>query len=345
MRYPTAWLLLASGVFGCVAHAQLAIKKVSEPAGKTLEKALRESTLGQAGAKPFHVRLEVNQEEGTPGDYAATIEETWATPDRWIRTVQAHDLSQLTVMNESGFHVVTKGDYFPKWLRDFVTGLFTLVPNPNRWNLSKAPLEHIELPNGARSSPCQHAEFELGDPPLQQVNFATNCFQPNDGLLEMAQSPNYTMEFKKYAAFGKLKIARELLEEPGRRVHLTGRITVLEEAKAVGAPAFDTPANAEGTNSLSSALLSTTELVSLAGGLPTLPWPNPIPGHGMFTVWLSIDRSGRVREAHSLNSDESGIAADMSAQLVGRQWKPYVKDGLPVQSEGALVFAYPPEQH
>jgi hypothetical protein len=321
------------------------MRKISEPAGKTLEKALREEALGQPGAKPFRVRLEVSQSSREPGDYAATVEETWVAPDRWIRTVHTHDLSQLTVMNGSGLHVLTQGDYFPKWLRDFVTGLFTPVPDPNRWNLSKAPLEHIELPNGASSSPCQHAEFELGDPPLQQVNFATNCFEPSDRLLEMAQSPNYTIEFKQYGRFGKLKIARVLLEDAGGRVRLTGRITVLEEAKAVGAQAFDTPANAENTNPLAAAILSTSELTSLARGLPDLPWPNPIPGHGFFTVWVSIDRTGKVREAHSLNSDEWGIAADRSAQLVGRQWNPYVKDGVPIQSEGALVFEYSPHEH
>jgi hypothetical protein len=337
--------LLVSGAFCCVSQAQLAIKKVSEPAGKTLEKALRESTLEQPGGKPFHVRLEVSQTSGKPGDYAATIEETWVAPDRWTRTVKAHDLSQLTVMNESGLHVVTQGDYFPKWLRDFVTGLFTPVPDPNRWNLSKAPLEHIELPNGRSSNPCQHAEFELGDEPLRQVNFATNCFQPSDGLLEIAQSPNYTIEFRNYAGFGKLKIARVLLEDAGGRVQLTGRVTELEEAKAVSVQAFDTPANAEGMNPLASAILSTSELTSLAGGLPDLPWPNPIPGHGFFTVWVSIDRTGKVREAHSLNSDESGIAATMSAELVGRQWEPYVKDGQAVQSEGAFVFEYPPKRN
>jgi hypothetical protein len=287
----------------------------------------------------------VSQAAGKPGDYAATIEETWIAPDRWTRAVHAPDVTQITVMNESGLHVVTQGDYFPKWLRDFVTGLFTPVPDPNHWNLSTAPLEHIELPNGVRSSPCQHAEFELGDPPLQQVNFATNCFQPTDGLLEMAQSPNYTIEFKDYAAFAKLKIPRLLLEDAGGGVQLRGRVTGLDEAKEIGAHAFDTPANAEGTNALASIILSASELTSLAGGLPELPWPSPIPGHGMFTVWVSLDRRGRVREAHSLNSDESGIATDMSAQLVGRQWKPYVKGGVPVQSEGGLVFEYPPTQN
>ena len=66
MRYPMACFLLVSGAFCCVSRAQLSMKRVSEPAGKTLEKALRESTLGQAGAKPFHVRLEVSQAAGKP---------------------------------------------------------------------------------------------------------------------------------------------------------------------------------------------------------------------------------------------------------------------------------------
>jgi hypothetical protein len=342
MRSKIACALLCFLGFSGGSHAQLKIRKVSEPVGKTLEKALRESTLGQPGAKPFHVRLEVAQSSGEPGEYAATIEETWLAPDRWIRTVHAHDVSQVTVMNGAGLHFVTQGDYFPKWLRDFVTGLFTPVPDSDRWNLSKAPLEHIELPNGAKSSPCQHAEFQLGDPPLQQVNFANNCFQPSGGLLELAQSPNYTIEFKNYASFGKLKIARQLLEDPAPRAHLTGKITLLEEADGAAAGAFDTPADAVGTNPLASVQVSTTELLSLAGGIPQLPWPNPIPGHGVFTVWVCLDRQGMVRETHSLNSDESGIAADMAIRLVGRQWKPYVKDGVPTQAEGALVFEYPP---
>ncbi|MGA8938070.1 MAG: hypothetical protein WB439_02790 [Acidobacteriaceae bacterium] len=342
MRCPIAFSVLVFCAFGCVTHAQLTVRHVSEPAGKTLEKAFHRSTLGQPGAKPFHVRLEVSQAKGKPGDYAATIEETWAAPDRWIRTVHAHDVSQVTVMNGSGLHVVTQGEYFPKWLRDFVTGLFAPVPDPNRWDLSKAPIEYIELPNGTRSNPCQHAEFNLGEPPLEQVNFANDCFRASDGLLEMAQSPNYTIEFNDYASFGKLKIARELSEEPANRVELAGRVTVLEEAKGVAEQTFDTPAGATDANPLESVILSTPELLSLAGGLPDLIWPNPIPGHGMFTAWVSIDRDGMVREAHSLNSDESGIAAEMTAELVGRRWKPYLKNGVPTQSEGALVFEYPP---
>jgi len=329
-------------VLSCSGHAQLKIKKVSEPARNTLQKALRESTLEQGGTKPFHVRLEISQTKGKPGDYTATVEETWVSSGRWIRTIRAQDVSQTTVMNESGLHIVTQGDYFPMWLRSFVTALFTPVPDPNRWNLSKAPIEYIELPNGTRSNPCQHAEFNLGEPPLEQVNFANDCFRPSDDLLEMIQSPNYTIGFGNYAPFGKLKITRQLSNEPASGVELIGRITLLEEAKGVATETFDTPANALAANPLASELLSTPALLALAGGLPNLPWPNPIPGHGMFTAWVSIDRNGKVREAHSLNSDESGIAAAMTAQLVGREWKPYVKDGVPTQSEGALIYEYPP---
>jgi hypothetical protein len=62
----------------------------------------------------------------------------------------------------------------------------------------------------------------------------------------------------------------------------------------------------------------------------------------MFTVWVVLDRNGVIREAQSLNSDESNIAADMAAKLLGRQWKQAVANGTPVQVEGAMIFAYPP---
>ena len=82
------------------------------------------------------------------------------------------ELTLKTVVDSSGPHILTQGDYFPAWLRNFVTAVFTPVPDPSRWNLANAPIEHVEFPNGMRSSLCQHAEFKLGLPSTELVNFA-----------------------------------------------------------------------------------------------------------------------------------------------------------------------------
>jgi len=62
----------------------------------------------------------------------------------------------------------------------------------------------------------------------------------------------------------------------------------------------------------------------------------------MFTVWVSLDHDGVIKEVHTLNTDESGFAYDMSSKLIGRQWKAPKLNGESVQVEGAIVFSYPP---
>ncbi len=311
------------------------------PPGKTLDKALQASVLGQAGAAPFHVKLEVTQTKGDRGKFESSVEETWASPTRWTRTVRADGLTQTLVMNDTGLHFVTEGDYFPMWLRSFVTGLFTPVPNVDEWNKSNAPLEHIEMANGVKSNPCQHSEFNLGEAPVQQINFANVCFR-EDGLLDFTGRPGYGMEFHDYKGFGHLKVARTLIDHPNHGVELVGKVVVLESVPSPAATMFETPASASSADPLRSVHVSTGQLSRMAGGRIAFKWPNPIPGRGMFTVWVCVDRDGKVREVHPLNSDESGFASDMASQLEGQTWKGAVMGGAPVQVEGAIVVSYPP---
>ena len=317
------------------------MRKVSEPAGDTLQKALRASTLGQPGAKPFHIRVEIGQTKGAPGDYKAQIEETWTSPTQWVRIVTASHVNEKIIADSSGLHIVAQGDYLPTWLRNFVTAVFTPAPDPPRWYLANAPIEHVELPNGAHSSHCQHSEFKLGDLAAEQVNFANNCFRPTDGLLEMAQSPDYTMEFSNYASYGKLRVARTFTEHPSSGLEVMGKVTALEMIDDPHQELFTVSPEATSSDPFQTITLTGATMLKVAGGIPSLHWPTNIPGHGMFTAWVCLDRTGRVREAYELNSDESGLAADIISQLVGLQWKPVTQQGVRVQAQGPVVFAYP----
>jgi hypothetical protein len=320
--------------------AQMQIKKISEPSGKTLDKALRASALIQPDSKPFTVKLTIRHAKDDSGTYDATVEETWISPSEWVRTVNAKGLSQKTVTNATGTHIVTMGDYFPEWLRSFVTALFTPVPDAELWDKLQLPLTHIELANGGGSNPCMRQEFNLGVAPAVQINFANVCFK--DGLLEMVQSTDYNMAFANYQKFGKLKVARTLTEGIGR-AQLTGTIDRLEAVGVVEQSVFAAADVASDKDPLSSYIVDTEQLTKLAGGAVALPWPHPIPGRGMFTVWVSLDRHGVVREVHTLNTDESGFAYDMAQRLLGLHWKAPLLNGAAVQVQGALVFAYPPE--
>ena len=327
--------------FALPGHAQLRPKTLYEPAGETLSRARRASMLGQPAARPFHILVEISPSKGEPGDYVAAIEETWVSPTRWVRTVTTDRLVQNTVADSTGIHVSTKGDYFPEWLRNYVTALFDPVPENLRRRLADAPIEHGELPNGMRSSPCQHVEFSLGAKPHEQVNFANVGFEQVGRLLELVQSPEYAMELNDYAGFDNLQVARSLYGSGASpRSRLTGKVVVLENIASPSADVFMVPAGAEETDPLSTETLPTDVLLQLSGGLPRLRRPKDATGHGSFTVWVDLDRSGEVREAYTLNTDDSGIAWDMAGQLIGMRWKPYVLNGTPVQSQGTLVLSY-----
>ena len=82
----------------------------------------------------------------------------------------------------------------------------------------------------------------------------------------------------------------------------------------------------------------------LAGDQACPQWPANIPWSGQFTLWFAVDKTGKVRQVETRNTDLSGFAAAMAKTLVGRQWKVPVVEGTPVQVEGALVFDYPPAE-
>jgi hypothetical protein len=317
------------------------MRTVTIPAGKVLQNALKKQVLGQEDGQPFHVVLEIAPAKGTNAEYTATIEETWLAKDRWVRTVRAQGLEQTVIANESGLHYVTSGVYFPLWLHAFAMGMFSPVPDISQWVRGSETIEQKVLPNGVKTTPCIHHEFMLGAK-TKQINFANLCFN-SDGLLEMVQGPEFAVDFSDYAKFGKLKVARALSVEPGTRATLIGKVTVLE-TPAAGARVPDVPANATDKDPMRFLQIPTEQLEKLAGDEASPKWPAQIPWTGQFTLWVAVDRTGKVRQVETRNTDLSGFAADMAVTLVGRQWKAATADGAPLQVEGALVFEYPPAE-
>jgi len=328
-------LLLASSI----SSAQ--IQKFSEPLGNKLDYALKDSKLIQPGANPFHVRLEIKQIKGPAGNYDATVEETWVSPKLWTRTVTAKGLSQTIVVNESGTHYVTIGDYFPNWLREFVMGLTDPVPNADYWDKAQPHINHIEMAGKVIAGPEMRGEMMLGVAPTQQVNFLDVSFQP-DGLVKMSLMPGDTVSFGDYQPFGKLRVARGMGVSVFRNIQLDGKVVALDEVKAPDQKLFATPEGATDRDPLTNVNVSSAGMLRLSVGGLQLKWPAQIPGSGMFTVWVNLDKTGIVREAKALNSDLSGFAADMTEQFIGQQWKAAVANGAPVQASGPIVIAYPP---
>lgn len=328
---------------GARAAAQVQVRTITMPAGKTLENALKKQVLGNDGEPPFHVVLEIADAKGSDPKYSATIEATWLAKDRWVRTVHAQGLDQTVIANESGVHYAAMGEYFPLWLRTFVIGMFSPVEDVVQWTRGSENIEHKEITVKGKTIPsdaCIHHEFMLGDQE-KQVNFANLCFN-DDRLVKMVQGPEFAVSFGDFQRFGKLDVPRTLAVNV-ERVSLVGKVKVLEPAAAdVHLP--EVPPSATDKDPLRFVEVSTASLEKLAGDQAMPAWPAQIPGSGQFTLWVAVDRTGTVQQVETRNTDLSGFAADMAKTLVGRKWKVPIIDGVPMQVEGALVYRYPPRQ-
>ena len=314
------------------------IRTVTTPAGKTIDKALQKQVLGQDDGPPFHVTIEISEKAGSagPGTHA-TIDETWLKKDHWVRTVSTPGLRQTVMADASGLHYATEGDYFPLWLRSFVWGMFSPVRVPSDWERDGEVIEQKVFPNGMRSTACIHHEFMLGAE-TKQINFANLCFD-KDSHFGLVQGPQFAVEFGDYAKFKKLEVPRTLSVN-SNDLRFVGKVTVLETPAAeVQIP--DRASNTTADDPLRFVSISTQSLEKLGGDQLSPTWPAQIPGKGQFTVWIAIDRLGKVREVGTRNTDLSGFATDMAKTLIGRQWKVPMVDGRPTAVEGALVYSYP----
>jgi TonB family protein len=79
-----------------------------------------------------------------------------------------------------------------------------------------------------------------------------------------------------------------------------------------------------------------------AQGQPPIIWPPVQSGNttGLLSMYISVDRDGRVREAYPLNSDNAVLQDAARDQLRKWQLRPVAVHGKPVQAQAALSFHF-----
>jgi hypothetical protein len=178
------------------------IKRTSVPMGDAINRALTKISLTSEGARPFHIRLSISEPSNSASPYQGTMEEWWVSPDQWRRVVTAKGGLQQTIVLSGGKKTERdKGDYFPLWLRSFVTAIFDPIPNAAAWSASGAMIEQITMPNGARSDGCARAQSKIGSGYRAADAFSNVCFD-GEGRLKSVVGPRFSMEFSDYRNFG-----------------------------------------------------------------------------------------------------------------------------------------------
>ncbi|HEV2463860.1 MAG TPA: hypothetical protein VGT04_08650 [Acidobacteriaceae bacterium] len=333
----------AALVMGICLTASGQIKRTSVPMGDALANVLSKASLLGGDAKPFHVRVVVSEPENSDSPYQGTIEEWWVSPNQWRREVTSKNGMRQTIVVVDGKKTERdEGDYFPLWLRNFVNAVFDPVPNARAWEASGASIEQLTLPNGAKSFACTRAKSKIGSGERATDAFSSLCFD-EQGRLNLVVSPRYSMEFHDYRGFGKKQVAREYVDDPEPGTRLVGKVVQLEdESKAANQQALFTPLTGDEDN-FRSVAVSYEQMEQLTAANPPVEWPSVPAGKtsGNLAMYISADRSGRVREAWPLNSDNARL--DDAARKQVRNWKirPATdQSGNRVQVDGGLGFSF-----
>jgi hypothetical protein len=323
-----------SGLFGQV-------KRVSVPIGDTLSKALAKGLIAGENARPFHIRVEVSEPENPQSPYQGAVEEWWVSSDQWRREVSTKDgMRQTIVVDQGDKSEKDEGDYFPVWMRNFVTALFDPVPNAKEWEAGGIMIEQMIMP-GAKSDPCARTQAKIGTPPQESTVYYNVCFD-SEGMLKFVGSPGYSMEFHEYQGFGQQKIARKLVDNPESGTTLEGKVAILEDmpTRARSGDLFvPSPPNDDRFRAVQ---VGAVTMGKLTAANPPVVWPTVRSGNlrGKVAIYISVDTKGQVREAWPINAD-NGVDDSLREQV--RKWttKPAVDaTGKPVQVDGPISFAF-----
>lgn len=297
--------------------------------------AIEQSQITAAGSQPFHLRAKIIEATNHENDsYKAEIEEYWVAPDKWRRTVKSGGFSQTLIVSGQKVSEDVTGDYYPNWLRTLVNAIF----DPG------APLQGVDLSKSSDNpiiggtQLCRRFAYRAGIPPVGNNVFLTYCFE--GGLLESVGKPGYHAAYGSYKKFNGQQVARKVREyiEPGTELEAS-----IEELDALRNPDEAMFAAAAQSSTQSQTVqVSEAALRELAVDPPAMQWP-PIRGgkaSGVLSVYVCIDRDGKIRETYALNSDHPTMSDEARKQLTTWRFRPATRDGRRVQVESILTFAY-----
>ncbi len=306
---------------------------------EAVEHALEQSKLTVAGGVPFHLKAHISAVGKAQPEYTADVEEYWLSPEKWRRTVKSRDFSQTLVADGDKLSETLTGDYYPFWLHDLVTALFDPLPMAEQL---KRMREQLEIPeDSTKSNSCLNMESKVGIAPVKNTVRYVFCFGGKLGLLQAAITPSYRAQFADYQPFKDKMVARTITAEFAPGLKISARVTELtrvinpKELRLTVEKA--TPAAEQMKNSQ----VGEDSARVLAQSTPEIVWPAVHEGKttGVLSLYISTDRSGQVREAWPLSSDNPELNEAARQQVLRWRYKPYLNAG-PSQMEAVLTFAF-----
>ena len=297
-------------------------------------KAVERSQLTSPGSHPFVLKAKVAEiTNPSNASYQAEIEEYWMAPNKWRRVVKTATFSETLIVNGDKTSEQITGDYYSNWLRTIVAAMF----DPG------AVLKGVDLtrssdnPMIGGSKVCRRFMFLAGIPPVSNKVFSSFCF--NEGLLDFVAKPGYEAVYKNYKTFAGKHVARQISEAIESGTVVEASIEELTELKTPDESMF---AIQDASAPLQTIRADESTLRSLALNAPGIVWPTGHSGQdkGTLSLYVCVDRTGHPREIYELNSSNPGLSDAARDQVMKWEFKPAVTQGVPVQVESILTFAF-----
>lgn len=269
-------------------------------ADSALSRALKTSSLTEGG-KPFHAVLMI----GTPASpYSGQVEVWWASVKKYKTIIASPGFSQTRIVNAAKVMETNSGDYYPRWLENFVDAILDPIPMIGNFRgrggavmvgpqITSSCLRRDDRPSGI----------------TDQMTWGIVCFVGSEPRLESVLTMNYTVHFEDWKAFGKKKIARTYKTSVSDYKEIVGHLTELEELKDISEDMFAVANPTPPDQQIKTAFVSTVREESLIENAPKIDWPSVREGktEGYMIVYARTDRTGQVRETAKHNSDQPGL--------------------------------------
>ncbi|RSL16968.1 hypothetical protein EDE15_2495 [Edaphobacter aggregans] len=296
-------------------------------ADAALTRALKASSLTYEG-KPFHAVMEI----GAAGsEYSGRLEVWWADQSKYRMVLTSPKFNQQKVVNGDKVFEKNDGDYYPRWLENFVSAVLDPVPMAKNFRtqgpqVSENCLKHEDRPAGI----------------TDELTFEVVCLKSTEPVLDYVLTFYDFMEFKDVKEFESKKIARTYETRVLDFKPVVGRLATLEGLTDLPDAMLMISDATPFEQRTSTAFVSTLKEESLVEKAPEIKWPSVREGktEGYMIVYARTDRTGQVRETAKHNSDNPGLESFGMEQALNYKFKPLVVDGVPVQMEMPLVLHF-----
>jgi hypothetical protein len=302
-------------------------------ADTALSRALKSSSLTEEG-KPFHAVLVIGDAKSP---YSGRVEIWWAAKQKYKTFLVSPNFSQTRIVNGAEAMETDSGDYYPRWLENFIDAILDPIPMIGNF---RGRGGFVMLGPQITSSCLRRDDRQNGITDV--MTWGDICFSGSKPHLQSVLTMNYGVEFGDWKSFGTKEIARTYKIDVLDYQEVVAHLTTLEELRDTSDELFAVTTPTPPEQQIKTAFVSTQKEESLIDNAPQIDWPTVHEGktEGYMIVYARTDRTGQVRETAKHNSDQPGLEDFGMEQALRYKFKPLIVDGVAVQMEMPLVLHF-----